>query len=69
MVFPWRAVVGCAFDEVTLPPVTTETTMMSAMAIAAPMPSETNIMGEGCPRVGLVVSDKDINRHHDEQGR
>src|SRR5487761_2168680 len=71
-VVPTRAG-GGVVAPLTFPPVRIDTTTISAMAIAAPMPRETNIMGDGWPRpgreTGSVVSDKDINRHEDKEGR
>src|SRR5665811_2417372 len=54
---------------VTVPPVSNDTTTMSAIAIAVPMPIDTNIIGDGRPRGDLVVSDKNVDRHQDEECR
>lgn len=54
---------------VTFPPVNNDTTTMSAIASTVPMPIDTNIIGDGRPRGALVVSDKNVDRHQDEECR
>ncbi len=62
---------GGGVEFFTEPPVKIDTTTMRATATTVPMPKDTNIIGEGCPRLRssgeLVASDKDINRHEYEE--